>query len=426
MRIPSPFPLHKYQRLVFSDPHRFRVTVNGRRWGKTALGITELVIRGLSYPGKVNAKFPVTVLGVLPTANQARTILWKPLVNICESPEFRPLVQVVNRTSMEVILINGVTIRIVGANDNNGDRLRGLKVYFALLDEVQDIRPAAWFEAIRPAMSDTPGSRALFTGTPKGRRGILWELSQKPDIDPDWSFHTYPTWTNPIIPMAEIETARATMPSRLFMQEYEASFIDFPGKIYSELDADNKYFGELPKLNLVVMGCDFGDLHANLSVLGRGVDQRWYFLESWSPNANPKDAQPVPDPIFHANIRRLVKKWNVKSIYCDPSRPASILAIRSLGDEPGYRNAVAGYNKIWDGISQVHALIAQKNLLFTAGLNDKVKDSLDGQEAYMLHESYHRLQNKLGEFTDEPADGFFSHCVDATRYALSVSKGQPA
>lgn len=410
--------LHKGQMRVFKDPHRFRVTVNGRRWGKTALGVTELIFRSLTYPGVVDPKFPIYCLGVLPTANQARAILWKPLMAFCSQSDITPLIAKINQTSMEITLYNHVVIRVVGANDNNGDRLRGLKVYFALLDEMQDIRPAAFYEVIRPAMSDTPGSRALFTGTPKGKQNILYELANFNHSD--WVFHSSPTWENPIIPREEIETARITLPPRLFAQEYEASFIDFPGKIYSELDQDNLYYGELPKLDLVVMGVDFGDLHPALAVLGR-AGRTYYFLEGWSPNRNPREAMPIPDPVLHSNIRRLVSKWNVSATYCDPSRPSSILAIRQLGDLPGLSNAIAGYNPIWEGIGQVHALISQKNILFTQGQQDKVKDALDGTDVYELHQAYHRETDKDGYFKDIPADGYFSHIVDATRYALAVS-----
>ncbi|MBW4558434.1 MAG: hypothetical protein KME59_21415 [Trichormus sp. ATA11-4-KO1] len=422
-QIVVPFKLHEAQREIFSNPKRFRVTCNGRRFGKTALGITELIIRGLSFKGKVDPKFPVTVLGVLPTANQAREVIWKPLYNILTSPGIDKLVKEINRTSMYAKLINDVQIKIVGANDSGGDRLRGLKLYFVWLDEAQDIHPIAFDEVIRPAMSDTPGSRALFTGTPKGKQNNLYVLSQNAEHDPDWAFFTYPTSANPTIPREEIERARLTYPARLFRQEYEANFVDFPGKIYSELGIDNKYFGDIPKLSLVVAGVDWGDLHPNISVLGRGIDRRWYYLEGWSPNADPRNAQPITDPVLHGNFKRLVKKWSIGYTYCDPSRPSSILAMRSLGSEPGYRNAIAGYNPIWEGIGQVHGLIKQKDLLFTAGLNDSVTDSLDGMEAYDLHEAYHRLTDKNGQFTDNVADGYFSHTCDATRYALATKVG---
>lgn len=422
--IEIPLLLHAAQRVVFNDPHRFRLLVNGRRWGKTALGITELVIRALSYEGVVDPRFPVNVLGILPTAIQARTVIWKPLLGLIDTPNFAPLVKRINRTSMSVDLNNGVTIRVVGANDSGGDRLRGMKIYFALFDEMQDCYPAAFFEVVRPAMSDSPGSRALFTGTPKGRSNILYKLSQLQENDPDWSVWNFPTSSNPLIPREEIERARLTLPPRLFNQEYLGHWVDFPGKIYTELDIANKYYGTLPQFDLVIAGVDFGDLFPCISVIGRGVDRKFYYLEGWSPNADSRNAQPIPEPVLHANIRRLVKKWGIKNIYCDPSRPSAILGIRSLGDETGYRNAVAAFNPIWPGIEQIHSLITQKTLLFSAGQQDRVKDAIDGEEAYQLHESYHRLTDKNGNFTETVADGFFAHCVDSVRYCLAVKSGR--
>jgi hypothetical protein len=417
-----PFLLHEKQRLVFKDTHRYRVTVNGRRWGKTALGTWELIIAALSYKGYVDPQFPLTCLGILPTANQARVLVWRPLVNILSQPAFGALVKDINKTSMTIELVNKVLIKVVGANDNSGDRLRGLKLLHAWFDETQDIRATAFWQAVLPAMLDTPGSRALFTGTPKGKHNFLYDLAQLHLTDTDWAFFNYPTWTNPIIDKAEIEKRRLSLPPRLFNQEYQADFVDFPGKIYSELGVSNKHYGELPRFDLTVMGVDFGDLHPSLNVLGRS-ENKWYYLEGYSPNADSKHAEPIPDVLLHNHIRRLVKKWSVRSTYCDPSRPSSILSIRGLGDEPGYRNAVAGYNPIWEGIGQVHSLITQNDLLFTEGHNDNIPDSLDGHEAYVLHESYHRLQDKNEAFTDQVADGFFSHTCDGTRYALAMKRG---
>lgn len=410
-----PYTLHPAQGKIFDDHSRFRVCVNGRRFGKTALGVNELLIRALSFQGTVHPRFPVTVLGALPTANQARKVIWEPLRAICESPGFDYVVKDINRTAMTILLLNGVTIRIAGANDNGGDRLRGLKLYFVWFDETQDIKPVSWSEVVRPAMSDTPGSRALFTGTPKGKQNWLYDLSQRPVTDKDWAFFTYPTWTNPTIPKEEIETARLTMPPRLFAQEYEASFVDFPGKFYTELTCDNKWYGALPKFDLVVMGIDWGDIHPALCVLGR-CDNKWYWVEGWSPNRG-REVTVVPDTLLSQHIKRLSYKWNVRFAYADPSRPSSILASRDLV------NCVAGYNKVAEGIGQVHGLITQNKLLFAPGHADKIPDAIDGDLGFSLHEAYHRVVDKSGNFTDEPADGYFSHICDATRYALATKVG---
>ena len=419
------FNLHQAQRTIFNDPRRFRVSCSGRRFGKTALATWELLIRALSFPGKPSITSPEMVLGILPTANQARQILWKPLVNICESEAFKPLVKDINRTNMTIELHGKPSIRVVGANDQGGDRLRGLRIYFAVLDEIQDINPAAFWDVCRPAMSDTPGSRALFTGTPKGRRGILWEMSKLPEQDPDWVFYHYPSSANPTIPRAEIENARLTLPPRLFAQEFNASFEDFPGKYYTELDHLNRYSGDikdLPPFDLSLLGIDFGDCHPALVVINRGTDRNYYLTECWNPNQG-KEPQPIPNHVFYGHIRRLVKKWNIKLILADPSRPSDILAIRGLGADAGYHNAKAGYNKIAEGISQVHNLIAQNRLIFVPGMSDPVEGAMDADLAYMLVEAYHRIKNKDGSFSDEPADGYEAHVNDAIRYALAIRSG---
>jgi hypothetical protein len=418
MELCLPFKLHKAQREIFRDKHRFRVTVNGRRFGKTTLGQTEMVVRSLSCPHKVSPQFPLSVLGILPTAKQARNILWKPLVGLVESTALGNVVQKVNNTYMEMIFNNGIQLLIGGANDSGGDRMRGLKVYFALCDETQDIKPIVWNEVIRPAMSDTPGSSALFTGTPKGKQNFLYELFCRPEHDGQWASFSYPSSANPIIPRQEIETARLTMPPRLFAQEYEASFVDFPGKFYTELDSENYHFGALPPFDLVVMGVDWGDLHPALVVLGRS-NRQWYFLEGWSPN-NTKSPEPIPSALFRQQVKRLRHKWNIQAAFCDPSRPSEILALRDLVPK-----SVAGYNPIMEGITQVHSLIHNNNLLFPQELKaDPVQGAVDPELAFSLLSSYHREQDSWGNYKDVPADGYFSHTCDALRYALTIPVGQ--
>jgi Terminase large subunit, T4likevirus-type, N-terminal len=411
--------IHSGQSQVYNDTRRFRVSCSGRRFGKTSLMLLELLKASLTFEGKPSRTSPETVIAVMPTFTQAKEVIWKPLISLCESEGVQGAIESINRSDYTINFHGKPRIKVAGANDNNGDRLRGLRVYFAGIDEVQDVKPQVFWDVIRPAMSDTVGSRALFTGTPKGKLNWLYQLSRLQETDKDWGFHNLPTWLNPTIPREEIEQARLTLPPRLFAQEYEASFTDFPGKWYSELDSNNKHFGDLPQFDLVVMGIDWGDLHPALVVIGRGVDRCWYFVEAWSPGGT-REAQPIPDPILHSQVRRLVKKWQVNRIYCDPSRPSAILAIRALGDEIGYRSAAEGYNRIAEGIGQIHGLISENRLLFSGGLSDKIPDAIDGDLAYELFQAYHRESDKNGQFTEVPADGYESHVNDATRYALAT------
>jgi hypothetical protein len=333
------------------------------------------------------------------------------------------LVEKINLTEMRIDIKGKPSIKIAGANDKNGDRLRGNRIYFVLLDECQDINPTVFNEVIRPAMSDTRGSRALFTGTPKGKQNILYALSELRHTDPEWTFFNFPTWDNPTIPKSEIDKARATLAPRVFEQEYGAGFVNFPGQLYSELSSENLVpeGADLPHFDLVVMGVDFGDLHPAFSVVGRDpIEQCWYFIEGWSPNTGLSgDSQPVTRATFDSNLKRLVDKHGVQLIFCDPSRPSEILAIRDLGDKPVYRSAVSAFNGIQSGIGQVHNLIAHKRFKFICGGIKDNTDTVDGITAYDYHQSYHRVKRN-DVLTDEPADGDCTHICDSTRYALAV------
>lgn len=413
--------LHDGQLKVFNDTHRFRVLVCGRRWGKSRMALWELVLASLQFKGTTSAMSPETVLGVMPTLTQAKKVLWQPLVNLCET-ELAPFVKRINRSDFRIDFHYGKpSIVIAGANDAGGDRLRGMRLYFVVTDEAQDIKPIVFDEVILPAMADTPGSRMLITGTPKGKLNHLYQLAMQSEVNPEYSFHTMPTISNPFVPPKEVEAARLKLPERVFRQEFYASWEDFPGKIYTELDSANITTGKPDKFTHVTMGIDWGSYHPAISVLGK-YQHSWYWLEGWSPGSE-RDSQPVPNPVRDTHIRRLAKKWRVNSVFCDPSQPSDILHVRELGRRDGHQGlqrAVEGYNRIAEGIGQVHSYISQKSLVFVPDLADMVPDAIDGYLGYQLHEAYHYETDNNGNIREVPADGYMSHIVDATRYALAT------
>lgn len=368
------------------------------------------------------------VIGALPTAVQARPILFKPLVKMFTETALADLVEKINLTEMRIDIKGKPSIKIAGANDRNGDRLRGNRIYFALLDECQDINPVVFNEVIRPAMSDTKGSRALFCGTPKGTRNILFTLSEMSKTDEEWSFHNYPTSSNPCIPRAEVERARASLPPRVFQQEYEASFVSYAGQIWTELDSHNLLDADedLPHFDLVVMGVDHGDRHPAMVVVAREPrSQTWYILDAWSPNTSGlSESQPVTREVFERQLVHMVDTHDVDLIYCDPSRPSDILAIRKFGTKKVYNSTVAGFNGIESGISQVSNLIHQNRLKIRKEKTPSTTDGVvRGQLLYDYLSAYQWELDKAGEVTEVPADGNCSHIADALRYALAVRGG---
>jgi len=215
------FSLLPWQQEVYTDPTRFKVIAAGRRCGKSRLAATMLIIEGLRCPQGS------AVLYVSPTMGQSRQIVWDLLLDLG-----REVIQTSNVNNLDITLINGARIYVRGAD--RPDTLRGVSLTFAVLDEVADIKPQAWEQVIRASLSDKKG-KAIFIGTPKGRNWFydLWNLGQEGN-DKDWKSWHFTTKDNPLIDPDEIESAKKTLSSFAFKQEYLASFSNAGSDVFKE------------------------------------------------------------------------------------------------------------------------------------------------------------------------------------------------
>lgn len=206
---------HRSQALVHRNPSRHKVLANGRRWGKTRLGVMEC-LDVASNGGRawwVAPSYKMSEVG------------WRPLRRIgAQIPGAEP-----RQVDRQVILPSGGSVTVRSADDP--DSLRGEGLDFVVLDECAFIQERAWTEALRPALSDRRG-RAMFISTPKGRNWfwLLWLRGQSDDAD--WMSWQLPTSDNPYIPQSEIDQAERSLPERVFRQEYLAEFLDDAGALF--------------------------------------------------------------------------------------------------------------------------------------------------------------------------------------------------
>ena len=238
-------PLSPAQQSIATDQRRFRVAICGRRFGKT-----HLAVRELAY----HARLPnQEVIYVAPSYKMAKNIVWRKLKNKLTDLKW---VKKANETELKLELKNGSTISLKGAD--NYDSLRGTGNHFIVLDEFADIDPEAWYETLRPTLSDT-GGRALFIGTPKGIGNWSYEIYQNCLEDPEhWSSYQYTTLDGGNVPAEEIEQARRDLDERTFRQEYMATFETFAGRIYYGFDrAFNVKELENYSTDIIYVGSDF-------------------------------------------------------------------------------------------------------------------------------------------------------------------------
>ena len=210
--------LTKPQSEIFCSDSRFRVCVAGRRVGKTFLSTGELLKSAIGGKNR-NCWY------VAPTYGAAKEIAWSMLIDTIP----QEYIAKTNETSLTLKLINGSTISLKGAEKPHN--LRGRALDFVVLDEFADMRPEAWYEVIRPSLSDREGS-ALFIGTPKGRNHFydLWASGM--DGAEGWASFQYTTLEGGNVPEAEVEAARIDLDERTFNQEYCAEFVTYSGLIY--------------------------------------------------------------------------------------------------------------------------------------------------------------------------------------------------
>lgn len=237
-------PLSPAQKTVADDATRFRVVVAGRRFGKTHLSIRELCWHARE-PGR-------EVWYIAPTYKMARQIVWRKLKNRLQDLNW---IAKTNETELSITLRNSSIISLKGAD--NYDSLRGVGLDFIVLDEFADIDPLAWYETLRPTLSDK-GGRALFIGTPKGIGNWAYEIYQNALDNASWRSYSFTTIEGGRVPESEIEAAKRDLDERTFRQEYLATFETFSGRIYYGFDRTlnvRKYEGTTPEV--VYVGMDF-------------------------------------------------------------------------------------------------------------------------------------------------------------------------
>ena len=201
-----------WQQEIFSDPTRFKVIAAGRRCGKSRYAAWRLVIEALQ-----TTKADSHVFYVAETQSQARDVMWATLMDIA-----KPVIDTYHINNLQIKLKNGATISLKGSD--RPDTMRGVSLRFVVLDEYGTMKPGVWEEVLRPALADQKG-QAVFIGTPQGRNHF-WDLYKYAEMsgDPEWKSWHLTSYDNPLLDPEEINTAKRSMGSFAFRQEFEASF----------------------------------------------------------------------------------------------------------------------------------------------------------------------------------------------------------
>lgn len=210
--IPAPKP-HQVPELL--DASRFKVSVHGRRWGKSTMGLAACL--GGHGPGGVR----------IGAATQGATIWWVAPSHVVGKIIWRLLKKHSERGCLQIHEVEkridyhgggSVTVKTAeGAVSLRGEGLDGLVV-----DEAAFLAEGLWQEELRPALSDKQGW-AWFITTPNG---LNWfhRLYRAAVESPKWAAWQGPTTTETVA-QSELDDAKKDLGSHAYRQEYLAEFV---------------------------------------------------------------------------------------------------------------------------------------------------------------------------------------------------------
>jgi len=301
---------------VITNRARFRILISGRRFGKTFVAINELA-RFARFPNK-------KVWYVAPTYRQAKSICW---VDLKERLRLHNWISEINNSDLTVTLRNNSLISLRGAD--NEQSLRGVGLDFLVMDEFADIDKAAWYEVLRPTLSDTQG-HALFCGTPRGFGNWAYDMYVKGQSDKEWESFKFTTLDGGQVPKEEIEQAESDLDERTFQQEYLASFVNYAGMIYYNFDRKLHLINEYKKqYSILYVGLDF-NVDPMCAIVCVIEDDKIFIIDEiqiWSSNTNEM-------------VDEIKRRYKVKvKIYPDPSARQRRTSAGGLTDIAILKNA---------------------------------------------------------------------------------------
>ena len=376
-----------------------------------------------------NPVAPPIVILAEPTLVMARKLLWKPLQNLLTGHK---TVKSISKSEFTITFNNPDPYKfympdlvVMGLNDGDGDRARGSRIWHLGGDEFQDWKTSIFGEIIQPAMSDTEGSTALLSGTPKGRMNHLYSAFENAiAADPyTWQAFKYRSIDNPYLKESDIELLKSTLSPRLFRQEMEASFETFEGQFFETLSESHIISDrDLPTDFIYrILSVDWGAVNPRALVVCTVVRDgfyHWFVVDEWRVPRSMQGQAIIEDDFLY-ECQKLAMKWRVNRVFADPSRPDSIKALRiwKPREDRYFDQPFKNYCSEMRGAD--NAFIRGIDLMSSDFYHNRIRIVESLPQFFEECQSYHRKKDKYGNITEDEADNQVTHGIDCLRYAIA-------
>lgn len=210
---------------IITSKNKFHVINASRQSGKT-LSLSKLAVYfALNYSNE-------NILIVTPSYIQTRVIF----NNILRMNDiFKVILSKKISSPFEIIFNNNSVLNFRSAD--NIDSLRGGSYRFVILDEFGFFRNGDFDTVIRPTTSAKMNSKIVIASTPKGKESDFYNMAQLGINSTDnYSYYTMHYTDNAYYDLADVEDAQLRLPDNLFLQEYEAKFIDNNSDVFDNIE----------------------------------------------------------------------------------------------------------------------------------------------------------------------------------------------
>ncbi|MBD2060499.1 hypothetical protein H6F88_31655 [Oculatella sp. FACHB-28] len=402
--------LHPSQLKIFNDPASVKVICSGRGFGKTVLTLSSAISYCLSWKGTINPLAPQTAVLAAPTMKMARSLHWIPLLNVLEDS---PLVSDINKTDFRIKWKAKNKPDLVVRGMEGPEKLRGLNLIYASLDEFQDAPPVIIDDIIWPALARNHSYQVLITGTPDGQGSYFHSFCEKANSLKDWVYFNEPTKNNPFFPVKELIKARKVLPPTTYAVEFQASWVTPAGQIYDQFDKSKHVVKPIPQFQHTYIGCDWGSTNPALVVIGLTKDLKYYIIDYWWN----KSGVPIPIEDLVNEAARLAGKYNVWKTFGPDDMPSNVTTFKRAGAKLKikglFQTEQVSRTKpgLMPGNAIVNNLFYNDRLFISAHLTDLIDD---------FH-SYHRAKDSFtGATIDKEAPNQRQHSCSAARYCLTT------
>jgi phage terminase large subunit len=377
---------------------RWRYVVAHRRAGKSVAFINDLIRAALQN----SRDLPVPRYAYVgPTFAQAKDLVWN---YIKQYTKDLPGVTY-SESELTCKLPNRALITLYGGGQAY-NRIRGLYLDGAVLDEYPLINSEALNSVIRPALADYQGF-GIVAGTPAGR-DHFFDLKVQAERQPDlWDVFNIPvTETNALDP-DELAEMQRTMTPHQYQREMLCSF---------EAPVENSYYGDLmvsakmdgrltrvpadPRLKTIT-AWDLGMKDLTTIWFAQKIGQEIRFIDFYQSSGKGLDhyARVLQEKGYLYGHHLLPHDIKIRELGTGRSRFETLL---SLGLEP----MVVPDHSIADGISGVRSVIP-----IAWFDEEKCELGIDALRSYHV-----QVAPSGATVRDAPAHTWASHAADAMRY----------